>query len=137
MDKLHNEMPQDDSFAYMKVVILPGMDDQEDGGPPTLLEIEKIENRYQLQSDGRSEYFGFDRALSIKRKIERGFSLEDQLRDDPQFAAPRLGELEKAVKEHTKNFLEPLACVDRYLKQFKREGMYSTISAGMSDREGR
>ena len=137
MDRLHKEFPEDGNFAYMKAVILPGKDDEGEGGPPTLLEIEKIENRYQLQSDGKSEYYGFDRALSIKRKIEIGLSLEEQLRDDPQFAAASPAELDKAVKDYEKQYLAPLACVDRYLKQFKREGLYRTISAGMSDPEGR
>ncbi len=135
MDKLHHEDTNNDNFGYMKVVILPGKD--EEGGPPTLLEIEKIENRYQLQSDGKSEYYGFDRALSIKRKIELGFSLKEQLRDDPQFTGATKAQLEKAIKEYTKNYLEPLKCVDRYLKQFGRDGLYRTISAGMSDSEGR
>jgi len=82
----------------MKVVILPGKDSTKEGGPPTLLEIEKIENRYQLQSDGKSEYYGFDRALSIKRKIQIGLSLEDQLRDDPRYAEATDAQLDKAVK---------------------------------------
>lgn len=135
MDRLRKEHPDNDSFGHMKVVILPGRNDE--GGPPTLLEIERIENRYQLQSDGKAEYYGFDRALSIKRKIEIGLTLEDQLRDDPRFAEATQVELQKAVRECEKSYLEPLACVDRYLKQFKREGQYRTISAGMSDKAGR
>lgn len=135
MDKLQEEHPDNEKFAYMKVVILPGKG--EEGGPPTLLEIEKIENRYQLQSAGKSEYYGFDRALSIKRKIELGFALEDQLRDDPLFAGATKAEIEKATEKCTKDYLQPLECVDRYLKQFRREGLYKAISAGMSDPEGR
>jgi len=135
MEKLHQEYADDENFAYMKVVILPGKG--EEGGPPTLLEIEKIENRYQLQSDGKSEYYGFDRALSIKRKIDLGFSLEEQLRDDPRFAGATKAQIDKAVEDYTKNYLDPLACVDRYLKQFRRDGLYRTISTGMSDPEGR
>jgi hypothetical protein len=135
MDRLRREHPDNENFAYMKVVILPGED--EEGGPPTLLEIEKIENRYQLQSDGRSEYYGFDRALSIKRKIDLGLPLEDQLRDDPRYASVTKADLDKAVKKYEKEYLLPLACVDRYLKQFKRDGCYRTISAGISDPEGR
>jgi hypothetical protein len=119
----------------MKCVILPGK--EEEGGPPTKLEIEKIENRYQLQSDGKSEYYGFDRALSIQRKILIGLSLEEQLRDDPQYAEATRSQMEKALREYTKQFIDPLECVDRYLKQFKREGLYRTISQGMSDPEGR
>lgn len=135
MDRLRREYPTNEDFAFMKVVILPGNGDE--GGPPTLLEIEKIENRYQLQSDGKSEYYGFDRALSINRKIALGFSLQDQLRDDPRYADATTAELEKAVRELEKQLLKPLECVERYLKQFRREGQYRTISAGMSDREGR
>ena len=135
MDKLHQEIPENENYAYMKVVILPGGKDE--GGPPTLIEIEQLENRYQLQSDGKSEYYGFDRALSIKRKIDLGLTLEAQLRDDPRFAGATKNQLKKAVQECDKQYLQPLKCVDRYLKQFKREGQYRTISTGMSDPEGR
>jgi hypothetical protein len=41
MEQLHQEYPDNEAFTYMKVVILPGKG--EDGGPPTLLEIEKLE----------------------------------------------------------------------------------------------
>jgi hypothetical protein len=50
MDRLHEEFPTSPAYGWMKCVILPGKD--EEGGPPTLLEIEQLENRYQLQSDG-------------------------------------------------------------------------------------
>jgi len=119
MEILHREYPDDDKYAYMKVVMLPSAD--EEGGPPTLREIESIENRYQLQSDGKSEYYGFDRALSIKRKIEIGLSLEEQLRDDPRSAGSSPADIQKAVKDWHKKYLDPLECVDRYLKQFGRE----------------
>lgn len=135
MDALHKEHPENPAFAYMKCVILPGKHDE--GGAPTLLEIEKLENRYQLQSDGKSEYYRFDRALSIKRKIDLGLSLEEQLRDDPRFAEATPQQLEKAKRDCEKEFLRPLECVDRYLEQFRREGQYRTISTGMSDPEGR
>ena len=135
MEKLLKENPGEDNFKFMKVVILPGEEDE--GGPPTLVEIEEIENRYQLQSDGKSEYYGFDRALSIKRKIELGFSLEQQLRDDPRFAGASKGDIKKKIKEYNNKYLDPLECIDRYLNQFNRDGLYRTVSAGMSDREGR
>ncbi len=135
MDRLHHEHPGNDAFGYIKAVILPGKG--EEGGPPTLLEIEKIENRYQLQSDGKSEYYGFDRALSIKRKVDLGLSLEEQLRDDPRYVRANKAEIERVVREYERDYLNPLQCVDRYLRQFKREGQYRTISTGMSDPEGR
>jgi len=114
---------------------LPGKGDE--GGPSTLLESEKLENRYQLQSEGKSEYYGFDRALSIRRKIEIGLELKDQISDDPKFANATKAEIDKAIKEIHKNYLDPLNCTDRYLKQFKRDKQYHTVSSGMGDREGR
>ncbi len=137
LEILHGEYPGKDKFKYMDVVILPGKEDEGEGGAPTLLEIEQIENRYQLQSDGKSEYYGFDRALSIRRKIEIGFTLEEQLRDDPQFANATKVEIKKTVKAYQKDYMLPLAAVDRYLAQFGRTGQYKTISTGISDREGR
>ena len=81
--ELANENPGDDQFKTMKVVILPGK--QDPGGPPTLREIEQIENRYQLQDEGKAEYSGFDAALSMRDKEEKGYTLEEQLRDDPKY----------------------------------------------------
>lgn len=121
----------------MKVVILPGEDDHGEGGPPTLKEIEQIENRYQLQSDGKAEYTDFDRALSMKRKIECGISLEEQLRDDPQYAKLEKREFERALEKVSNEFLQPLECIDRYLDWLGREGLYNTVSMGLGDKEGR
>lgn len=135
LEHLREHHPGDEDYKYVKVVILPGAG--EEGGPPTLLEIEHLENRYQLQSEGKSEYYGFDRALSIKRKMELGFSLEEQLKDDPRYVRSTEQELKKAVKQYERDYILPLECVDRYLQQFDREGMYGTISSGVSDREGR
>lgn len=135
MDDLQDKNLDNEKFGFMKVVILPG--ENEEGGPPTLLEIEKLENRYQLQSEGKSEYYGFDRALSIRRKIGIGLSLKEQIKDDPQYAGASESEIESAVKQHQKDFLRPLECVDRYLDQFQRKGQYNTISAGRADPEGR
>ena len=129
IDKLHAKFPNEPEYEYMKVVLLPAAN--EEGGAPTLLEIERLENRYQLQSDGRSEYYGFDRALSIKRKIEVGLSLRDQLHDDPRYATATERELQKAVKEHEREYLEPLDAIDRYLDQCERSGQYRTISSGI------
>jgi hypothetical protein len=135
LQRLKEQNLGDPQFQYMKVVILPGANEQ--GGPPTLLDIERIENRYQLQSEGKSEYYGFDRALSIKRKIELGFTLEEQLRDDPQYAKANQREIAQAVRKHTNDYLRPLECAERYLKHFRREGMYATISLGQFDKAGR
>lgn len=135
METLQKKHPGDSKYLEMKVVILPSESDE--GGPPTLLEIEQIENRYQLQSEGKAEYYAFDRALSIRRKIEYGMSLEEQLRDDPRYAELGQKKFKETVEKYEKEYLKPLECIDNYLRYLKREGMYSTVSLGMSDPEGR
>lgn len=134
LEKLYDET-KDEQFKWMKVVILPGKDDE--GGPPTLKEIEQIENRYQLQSEGKAEYYNFDRALSMRRKIDLGMTLEEQLRDDPNFTKLSPSEFNRVVKKYEEEYLEPLKCIDRYLEQLSRAGLYYTVSTGISDREGR
>lgn len=122
-------------FETMKVVILPGQGDE--GGPPTLLEIEEIENRYQHQHDGKAEYSKFNIALSTKRKIDMGMSLIRQLRDDPVYAGLHTKEFDRAKKKFERDYLKPLECIDIYLKHFNREGLYDTIASGPGDPEGR
>jgi hypothetical protein len=73
----------------------------------------------------------------MRRKIEIGMSLEEQLRDDPSYAALPEKEFQKEVTKISKDYLEPLQCVDDYLEATGSEGLYSLISQGMSDREGR
>lgn len=119
----------------MKVVILPGKGDE--GGPPTIKEIEQVENRYQLQSDGKSEYTNFDRAISIQRKIRNGMSLRDQLEDDPTHVGLTDKEFNNVIKKYQDEFLGPLECIDRYLESLDRDSLYDNISEGRADREGR
>jgi hypothetical protein len=135
LEKLKAMQPGRSEYGSMKVVILPGRG--EAGGPPTLLEIEQLENRYQLQSDGKAEYFSFDQALSIARKMRLGFSLKAQLQDDPRYVRAGEKELNQAVEALQQEYLRPLECVDRYLALFGREGLYGTVAASRGDREGR
>ena len=135
LSELRNEFPGEDGFQTMKVVILPGKDDE--GGPPTLKEIEQIENRYQLQTEGKAEYYGFDAALSIRDKEESGYTLKQQMRDDPQYKLMGEAEFSREVKKKRKELLEPLECVEEYLETIKRPGEYSAISRGLGDPEGR
>jgi len=135
LELLLEQFPGDQRFAFMKVVILPGVDDP--GGPPTLVEIEEIENRYQLQSDGKAEYYGFDRALSIRKKSQLGMSVERQLRDDPVYHGLDDKKFKKAVEEFKAEYLRPLECIDRYLESMGRPRLYSTVAKGLGDPEGR
>jgi len=124
-----------EKYSTMKVVILPNVG--EEGGPPTLKEIEEIENRYQLQSGGRSEYTRFDKALSMRRKMNNGMSLREQLKDDPQYVNCSQKELNKEINKLEKEYLKPLECVDDYLSILGRDGLYSTVSSSAGDRMGR
>ncbi len=135
LSELRKDFPADDRFQTMKVVILPGKDDE--GGPPTLKEIEQIENRYQLQTEGKADYYGFDAALSIRDKESSGYTLEQQMWDDPQYKLMANAEFMKAVKKRRKDILEPLACVEEYLETIGRLGEYSAVSKGLGDPEGR
>lgn len=125
----------DPKFATMKVVILPSEDDP--GGAPNILEIEKLENRYQLHSDGKAEYYGLNKALTIRRKIRLGYSLEEQLKDDSEHAYKSKKEFSKALEVIHDDYLRPLDCVDRYLDRLGREGLYNSIATGPADKEGR
>ena len=133
--ELRDEFPSEDQFRTMKVVILPGEGDE--GGPPTLKEIEQIENRYQLQAEGKAEYHGFDAALSIRDKEAKGYSLEQQMRDDPQYRLLPEAAFRRAVAKRRRELLDPLACVDEYLEAIGRTGEYSAVSRGAGDPEGR
>jgi hypothetical protein len=130
-EDLYSEDPK--RYSVMKVVILPSKKDIDEGGEPTLKEIELIENRYQLQKEGKSEYSGLNRALSTKRKIEVGITLEEQLRDDPINFGISDKEMKKAKEKYIKEYLHPLECADRYLDQIGRPGYYNSIS----DKDGR
>ncbi len=98
--------------------------------PPTILEIEEIENRYQHQSEGKAEYTKFNTALSIKRKIDLGMSLVDQLKDDPIYAGLADKAFKRAVVKFQDDYLNPLECIDKYLESLDRPGMYNIIAAG-------
>lgn len=120
---LHEQDPT--KYTFMKVVILPGKNDP--GGPPTNKEIEMLENRYQLQRDGKAEYTGLNRALSIKRKMAFGITLEVQLKDDPMCSGMSAKEFQKAVEKCRRDYLLPLEQAEAYLEQLDRPGHYDSI----------
>lgn len=129
LEELFQENGEDPKFESMRVVILPEK--------VTEIDIQKIENRYQLQSEGKSEYHGLNRALTFRKNIEKKFSLKAQLKDDPNYVDLEGKDFERAVEKIQKEFLNPLDCVDRYLETFNRKGLYNTISEKAGDKEGR
>ena len=134
-EKLLKEYHGKDEYKRMKVVILPGKDVP--GGPPTIREIEELESRYQLQKEGKAEYSGFDSALSIRRKMKLGITLEQQLNDDPTIHGLPKKKFDKEYKRVQEDLLGPLTCVDKYLHYIGRDELYNTISMRSGDAEGR
>jgi len=114
----------------MRVVVLPsGKNDKFGfGAKPNLIEIQEIEYACQVQATGKSEYSGINKALLYRNNINMGFSLDAQLKRDPQFSnltdRQRTREANKINKEH----IFPLDEVDQYLKYFNREGQYTSVS---------
>lgn len=129
LEELFEEKNHDPKYEMMRVVVLP------EGA--TELNIQKIENRLQLQSEGKSEYQGLNRALTIRANEKKGFPLEAQLRDDPNYHDHDPKEFKKIVDEYRKKYLWPLERADQYLSTFNREGLYNTISESTGDKEGR
>lgn len=129
LEELYRLNNQDSNFEHMRVILLPeGVSE---------LEIQQVENRCQLQNEGKSEYQGLNRAIKYMRNIQNGFSLEAQLKDDPNYHGLPQAEFNKKVKEFEKNFIKPLNCIDNYLGALGRSQMYNTITESTSDREGR
>ncbi|HEX2846179.1 MAG TPA: hypothetical protein VHN59_06500 [Chitinophagaceae bacterium] len=135
LEKLLDKNPGSEKFKYLEVVILPGPDDDEP--TTTLLEIEQLENRLQYHRRGEAVYYNFDKALSVKRKVEMGMSIEEQLLDDPNYFNLSQSELKKKVREFEEEYMKPLECIDKYLGYLNRPGHYNTISEGRGDSEGR
>ena len=128
-DELYESTHQDAKYENMRVIILPEN--------VSNFDIKRIENRYQLQDEGKSEYHGLNRALTLRDNERDGYSLKAQILEDPQYADKEGKALDAAVRDFHKRFLNPLKCVDRYLKLFKRDGLYNTISVSTGDKDGR
>jgi hypothetical protein len=126
MDKLSSNHPNDSRFKFLRAVILPGPGDA--GGSPTILEIEQVENRLQLMKTGKAEYKGFDHALSLRRKLNIGMTIEEQLRDNPEHYSKTTVAITKEIKKETNKFLLPLECIERYLLHFERPNAYNLVA---------
>jgi len=133
------ENPGDQRFSNMRVVILPSNDSEDfgPGGAPTYEDIQRIEYAYQVQESGRSEYTGINRALQYRKNEMLGFTLEGQLRKDPQYSNLSDAKFNAAVRKIRKDYLEPLKECDNYLKYFDRTGIYTNISKTGDASQGR
>lgn len=129
LEELFVEHDQNSKFEKMRIVVLPENVTEKD--------IRKIENRYQLQDEGKSEYQGINRALTMRDNISIGYDLRAQLKDDPKYADKDKREFDKIVKNYEKEYLQPLECAENYITHFDKSDIYKSVSESTGDREGR
>ncbi|NAS13701.1 hypothetical protein [Poritiphilus flavus] len=137
LELLSIEYPSESRYRTMEVVVLPGRKKNEDDEtPPTYYEIEQIESAYQFHTHGKSEYTNFDKAISIRRKLDNGMSIEEQLSYDATFNMLSTTEKRKKIRQIEEDFLKPLECIDKYLDRLGRNGLYNTIATAKGSNKG-
>ena len=137
LELLASEFPTEAKYKNLEVVILPGIkQNDDDETPPTHYEIEQIESAYQFHSDGKSEYTNFDKAISIRRKLINGMTIEEQLSYDANFNMLSVAEKRKKINQIDEDFLKPLECIDKYLERLGRSEMYNTIATAKGSQKG-
>lgn len=123
LGQLFNEK-KEEKFKYIKVVILPGSEDPES---PTIRDIAMLEYRYQVQSDGKSDYSDMAKALTTRNNMLKGLELEQMLRDDPQYSNLPDKAFKNDLKKFERDTIGTLKVVDEYLVQNKIKGNYKMI----------
>ena len=118
LGQLFNEK-KEEKFKYIKVVILPGSEDPES---PTIRDIAMLEYRYQVQSDGKSDYSDMAKALTTRNNMLKGLELEQMLRDDPQYSNLPDKAFKNDLKKFERDTIGTLKVVDEYLIQNKIKG---------------
>ncbi|WP_299116843.1 hypothetical protein [uncultured Winogradskyella sp.] len=137
LELLSLEYPSETSYKNLEVVILPNKKQSDDDEtPPTYYEIEQIESAYQFHTHGKSEYSNFDKAISIRRKLDNEMSIEEQLSYDATFNMLSVAEKKKKVRQIEEDFLKPLECIDKYLDRLGRNGLYNTIATAKGSNKG-
>ena len=70
-------------MTAINVIILPGTDHPDS---PSIVDIALLENRLQVNIDGRSDYTLMNRALTFRSNVNSGIPLKEMLRDDAAYA---------------------------------------------------
>ena len=86
-----------------------------------------LEYRYQVQSDGKSDYSDMAKLLQ-RNNMLKGLELEQMLRDDPQYSNLPDKALKK-FKKFERDTIGTLKVVDEYLIQNKIKGNYKMIQS--------
>ena len=123
LTELLKELP-DERFKKLKVVILPGTSDPE---RPTVTDIALLENRYQVNVTGKSEYSKMNKALTFYGHTQSGTDLKELLKDDPTFGDPNHKDFEKKVQKFKDEYFAPLLLMEDYLKANDIKGDYRKV----------
>ena len=118
--ELLKEIP-DERFKKLKVVILPGTNNPE---RPTVTDIALLENRFQVNVTGKSEYSKMNKALTFYSHVKSGTDLKELLKDDPTFGDPNHKDFEKKVKKFEDEYFAPLELMNDYLNINDIKGDY-------------
>jgi hypothetical protein len=123
IEELYNETLED-RFKTLEVIILPGTGDP---NRPTIEDIAMLEYREQVESDGKSDYSGMAKALTIRNNVNNGVPLRKMMRGDPKYSNLAEKPFEKEAKDLEKDTIGVLSVVDDYLKANKIEGNYRIV----------
>ena len=123
IEELYNETLED-RFKFLEVIILPGTGDPD---RPTIEDIAMLEYREQVESDGKSDYSGMAKALTIRNNVNNGVPLRKMMRGDPKYSNLAEKPFEKDAKDLERDTIGVLSVVDDYLKANKIEGNYRIV----------
>jgi hypothetical protein len=125
IEELYNETLED-RFKTLEVIILPGTGDP---NRPTIEDIAMLEYREQVESDGKSDYSGMAKALTIRNNVNNGVPLRKMMRGDPKYSNLTEKPFEKDAKDLERDTIGVLSVVDDYLKANKIEGNYRIVES--------
>jgi hypothetical protein len=126
IEELYKET-RDPKYSVMKVILLPDGQVDGDGGPPTHLEIKRLERVLQRSRDGKSEFTTINKALEARDEIAlMGGDIEAYIKDDPnnKSIADKPTRLKKEIKTLNQEQLRPLEMIDLYLDSINRQEDY-------------
>ena len=123
IEELYNETLED-RFKTLEVIILPGTGDP---NRPTIEDIAMLEYREQVESDGKSDYSGMAKALTIRNNVKNGVPLRKMMRGDPKYSNLAEKPFEREAVKLEKDTIGVLSVVDEYLKANKIDGNYRIV----------
>ena len=126
LNELYKSSSQDEAFRFINVAILPGTKEAE---RPTYQDIAKLENRYEVNEDGKSSFTLMNKALSfIYYEREQKIEIGTLLRDDSLFKNLSEKEFKAKVKKYKQDYIDPVRLMEKYLAQNNSSGNFKKIN---------